>query len=189
MNAPEQRFLTANIGDAFEGGFFAGVININGKPHALIAAPCAAGGETISQWIHDRKEVPEAGSELANWARGLQIGGFTDWFVPARDQLELLYRNLKPSKQQNFGFRGGDNPSSVPAGYPYSRELPLQTPVQAFQEGGAEAFDTDMYWTSTQHASDPEYAWCQDFDDGYQYDSRKSYEARVRAVRTIQLTA
>lgn len=41
----------------------------------------------------------------------------------------------------------------------------------------------DWYWTSTQVADHPDYAWVQYFDDGVQSTSHKSYECRARAVR------
>ena len=32
----------------------------------------------------------------AHWARELVINGYSDWYIPARDELELAWRNLKP---------------------------------------------------------------------------------------------
>jgi hypothetical protein len=49
----------------------------------------------------------------------------------------------------------------------------------------ADQFEPNWYWTSTQHADASSYAWYQGFDDGTQYDTIKSYEARVRAVRRL----
>jgi hypothetical protein len=89
--------------------------------------------------------MAEAGSPLAQWARGLDINGNTDWCIPARDVLELGYRHLKPTTYENScSFRDGDNPSSIPAGYPYTEQLPAQTAAEAFREGGAEAFEPDL---------------------------------------------
>ncbi len=49
-----------------------------------------------------------------------------------------------------------------------------------------DSFDTDeWYWTSEQHANDSDYAWMQNFDDGYQDYYHKSYEYRARAVRRL----
>ena len=51
-----------------------------------------------------------------------------------------------------------------------------------------DAFGTDVYWTSAQHASDSSYAWYQSFDYGGQYDYRKGKFSRARAVRRVVLS-
>lgn len=192
------------IGAALAGGYYAGLLNLNGQLSALIVAP-KEGGETESKW-NDRNTrvagacsffdghantvaMAEAGSPLAKWAQALSIGGFTDWHLPARDQLELLYRKFKPTDADNWCYRG-DNPSSVPVGYAYDLQTPARTKVEAFAEGGAEAFsDDDWYWSSTQYAGDESYAWCQGFDGGDQVSNLKSCEGRARAVRCIPLVS
>jgi hypothetical protein len=189
-----------SVGQPLEGGFYGGKIQINGALFAVIWAPKAP-GETEAVWLPSRKQVPnatsfcdsmantvamaEAGSPLAQWARGLDIGGHTDWCIPARDVLELAYRHLKPTDcpTGNY-FRDGDNPSSVPVGYPYSATQILKTTVEAFQEGGPEAFADEWYWASTQYSEDC--AWYQDFGNGDQGCS-KDDEFRARAVRMIPL--
>jgi len=188
-------------GTPFEGGFYGGQIRIGNAVFAIAWAPKAE-GETQGAWLGSYTDVPgagscfdsmantvamaEAGSAIGNWARGLTIGGHTDWCVPARDVLELGYRLLKPSTQGNAcSFRDGDNASSVPAGYPYSEATPAQTTAEAFRAGGAEAFAQSWYWSSTQYSAN--LAFHQYFYDGYQYHGTKKFEAQVRAVRLIQL--
>lgn len=197
-------------GTPLQGGFYAGRLLIAGVLHALVVAPKSE-GETVGAWdpnfdedaddakplegarsyfdgLANTNAMAEAGIPIANWARGLAIGGFTDWHIPARDQLELLYRHFKPTTRVNYEWRHGDNPSSVPAGYPYTEQAPAQTTVEAFKAGGAEAFADEWHLSSTQY-SVAGYAWVQDFDNGTQLDNDKSYERRVRAVRLIQLDA
>jgi len=190
-----------NPGAPFEGGFYGGQIRINDALFAIAWAPKAE-GETNGRWLDTYTELPaarscfdsmantvvmaEAGSPIASWARGLAIAGHTDWCVPARDVLELGYRLLKPGKRENYAsFRDGDNASSVPVGYPYTEQTPAQTSVAAFQADGAEAFEQVWYWSSTQYSEIS--AFGQYFGYGSQYGSVKKYEARVRAVRLIQL--
>jgi hypothetical protein len=48
-------------------------------------------------------------------------------------------------------------------------------------------FKKEAYWTSEQLAVDADWAWCQDFYDGYQYCYGKSGELRARAVRRVPL--
>ena len=71
----------------------------------------------------------------------------------------------------------------MPPTYPYTPEFPIQTTLDAFKQGGDEAFEPEAYWTSTQHAGYSRYAWYQGFDDGSQDDFIKSCELRVRPVR------
>lgn len=192
------------IGAALGGGFFAGRFKIGEDTYALIEAPKAEGEHDAAVWhtSYDRiegaqsyndglantKAMAEAGSEIAKWARGLRIADCDDWYIPSRDELELIYRNLKPGSGENSAsFRDGDNPSSVPVGYPYTDTEPALTSVEAFRAGGAEAMEETWYWTSTQYAPGSHPAWCQYFDGGDQdYDGKDSY-GRVRAVRRIKL--
>ena len=51
----------------------------------------------------------------------------------------------------------------------------------------AEAFDPVWYWSSTQHAGDAAYAWCQVFSDGYQVSSLKDGVLRVVLVRRVAI--
>ena len=204
MNAPTSPSLQVpdKVGSPCEGGHYGGQIRMGLAIFAIVWAPKAQ-GETTSAWMDRYTDLQgatscfdgmtntcamaDAGSALGKWALGLEINGFTDWCVPARDVLELAYRHLKPSTEETCAsFRDGDNPSSVPAGYPYTEGNPVQTTLAAFQEGGDEAFDEVWYWSSTQYSDGN--AWYQYFDDGDQYYNNKKFEARCRAVRLIQLT-
>jgi hypothetical protein len=194
--------VPATIGIAFEGGFYGGEIRIGSGVFAIVWAPKAE-GEITGKWLDTYTDVPgatsyfdsmantkamaEAGSPIAKQALAASIGGHTDWCVPARDVLEMGYRYLKPTTSENNVYRYGDNPSSIPAGYPYTKTSPEQTAVGAFQEGNAEAFDEVWYASSTQFAES--YTWDQLFHYGYQDGRSKAYERRCRFVRLIQLSA
>jgi hypothetical protein len=68
--------------------------------------------------------------------------------------------------------------SDLPTRYE-SRLLVINTP---------NSFDTgEWYWTSTQDTFNPNYAWIQLFDDGYQSSCHKSDECRARAIRRIYI--
>jgi hypothetical protein len=190
------------IGTSWEGGFYAGLISYNGDVYAQVAASKAdgqlpgshewgkygtqiAGADSFFDGLSNTKAMAESGLVIAERVLDLRIGGFDDWHIPARDQLELAYRGFKPTTEENSVYRYGDNPSSLPPGYPYTLLLPGQTSVELFREGGAEAFNDDWYWTSTQYSA--LYAWYQTFDDGHQYYAYKSHSGRVRAFRSIKL--
>jgi len=123
-----------------------------------------------------------AGSEVAQECLGLVIGGHNDWGFPARDVQELQYRNLKPTTDENYcSFRDGDNPSSVPVGYPYTEHSPTLTTVIAFQKGQPEAFSEAWYMSSTQRSA--YYAYNLGFGVGGQYIDAKYDERLARPVR------
>ena len=192
--------VPAKIGVPFEGGFYGGKIRVGLVICAIVWAPKAE-GEITGKWLDGYTDVPgatscfdsmantkamaEAGSLIAQQALAATIGGHTDWCVPARDVLEMGYRYLKPTTEENDVYRYGDNPSSIPAGYPYTATSPEQTTVEAFKEDGAEAFDESWYFSSTQYSEHG--AWVQSFAYGDQNDFGKDYERRVRFVRLIPL--
>lgn len=205
MNAPAPSTILPAIGALFEGGFFAGLIQLDDDTrYGLIVAPKAEGQHDDTEWIDDYQAVPgaqsyndgftnteamaEAGSELAKWARDLRIASFDDWYLPSQDELEILYRNLKPTTRENYCYaRSGINLSAVPPTRPYLPSSPVQTSAEAFREGGAEAFDDVWYWSSTQHAAHSHYAWCQTFYNGSQLSLSTNDRPRARAVRRIPI--
>jgi hypothetical protein len=137
------------------------------------------------QWIED------------NCNAGAGLNGHTDWYLPSRDELEVIYRNFKPTTQDNStgtrttsGFGGdgltyGTNANSVPAGAGYTASDPAQTTEVSFQAGGPDAFVANYYWSSTE--LDASSAWSQNFNGGSQYRYSKTLSYRVRAVRRIAL--
>lgn len=191
-------------GDPVGGGFYAGQIRQADGLYILIVAPKDGGEHEDTVWNANTKRVDDArsffdgeantiamgraGSALGLWAVGLGINGFDDWYLPARDELELVYRNLKPTDQDNYVWRSGENPSSVPVGYPYTADSPAKTAAEAFLAGGPEAFDDEShYWTSTQSESYSYGAWGQNFGHGFQSYDRKGFEFRARAVRRMKV--
>lgn len=201
MNAITRNTLPA-IGAQLEGGYFAGLFTLNGDTYGLIVSPRAQGELEEATWGEYGKDLPgarhfndglantqamaEAGADLARWMLALDINGFADWYLPSRDELELLYRHFKPTTETNWVYRPGENPSSIPMGYPYTAELPAQTQLADFQADAAEAFSPEWYWSSTQYS--PDTAWGQDFGAGYQGLGHKDGELRARAVRRFKVT-
>lgn len=199
MNDRVAALTVLEFGTPVEGGFFAGYINTPEGRFGIAVAPKAT-GEFKGPLLPKYQDLPgarsycdcrantlalaAAGSAIAKRVLHLDdgIGGCGDWALPSRDVLELLYRNLKPTTQANLtSFRDGDNPSSIPVGYPYTEELPTQTAAAAFRKGGPEAFEPTWYWSSTQYSEST--AWIQNFSLGYQNASHKDSKVLARAVR------
>ena len=189
------------LGTSMGDGFYAGRIRLDdGQVYALIVAPKAEGQKSPSIWIPDYKEVPgalsyndgfantnamaEAGSKLAKWTRDLRIGDHDDWYLPSQDELEIIYRNLKPTTEENYCYaRSGINLSAIDPTRPYTPDFPAQTNAELFKDGGEQAFDPAWYWSSTQHAAYSNFAWLQYFYYGYQLSINTLLKFRARAVR------
>ena len=191
------------IGQAFGGGFWAGQISTAGNGIAdynLVIAPVASGQNTSIQWKTSNTSTAGTSSVIdgptnsanmnnathpaAQFCEGLTIGGFSDWYMPAKNELEVCYYNLKPTTTSNY-TSSGTNTNAVPSrGSNYTSGTPAQTSATDFKSGGAEAFAAGVYWSSTE-ASGPD-AWTQFFNNGRQYYSfAKTNSYRVRAVRRV----
>jgi hypothetical protein len=194
----------ANIGAAYGGGFFAGQINVSGTKYNLVVAPKASGENSSRAWGVDGVTTSQtsvidgptnsavlaalgASYQAAVFCEGLTIGGYSDWYLPAKNELEVLYYFLKPTTTAN-DTGSGSNANAVspePISTNYTSGLPTQTSAGiGFRTGETNAFAPVGYWTSTEaNARD---SWGQGFDEGVQlnfYNKAESYY--VRAVRRI----
>jgi hypothetical protein len=202
------------IGTAIEGGFFAGLIShtADGNPtHGLIVAPRATGatgtGYTLTtdlQWKTTNTATTNTTSlfdgaantaamvtagiadhPAAEFCVNLSIGGFTDWYLPARYELDIAYELLKPTLSIS-STSWGINDYSVPK-RTVNRTLgnPARTSVTDFQSTGSQPFVADIHWPSTENSATSALRLL--FDDGSQSNSAKSSTARVRAFRKVAL--
>jgi hypothetical protein len=126
-----------------------------------------------------------ASHPAAQYCEGLSIGGYSDWYLPARYELDIAYENLKPTTASN-NTSWGINPYSVPERtVNRTAGAPAQTSIAAFQAGGAEAFVADGHWSSTEGSATS--AWIPIFNDGIQVTGSKDSSAYVRAFRKFAL--
>ncbi len=191
------------IGSAFQGGYYAGQISTAGNGVAdfyLVVAPKSSGensskqGKTSNTSTSGTSSVIDGPTNSANmndvnhpaaqFCEGLTIGGYSDWYMPAKNELEVCYYNLKPTTANN-NTSSGTNTNAVPSrGSNYTASVPAQTSATDFQTGNSEAFANFYYWSSTE--SSATYAWMQDLGNGGQYNQNyKTNYFRVRAVRRV----
>lgn len=149
-------------GNPFGGGYMAGFMFENGQRYALVLSPRSSGWIEPSQYPFTTRGQAGLMSALSTYdgkantdamvnfsaslypaaarAKALTIGGFSDWFIPAVDELETLYRNLKPTSDNNFvGTNGtpwanGKNDNSDPIGAAYTAPLPGQVALSVFKD-------------------------------------------------------
>ena len=151
------------IGQAYEGGFYAGQISTAGNGIAdynLVIGPLSTAQSQLS-WKNANTATTGSDSDIdgpqntadmvadgsstvypaAHFCNNLTIGGYTDWYMPSKNEMELCYYNLKPTTSNN-STTVGINPNAVPArASNYTSGIPAQTLSTDFQTSGSEAFD------------------------------------------------
>lgn len=219
------KIVPSVYGQAYGGGFYAGKIVDGGVTYYLIVAPNASGysikafgpngaalpaaTNTTTNGLASSNSMNSATYPAAYFCRGLNIAGFTDWYLPSRDELEILYRNLKGTTSANLvagawrsaanmGASGygldnqanGVNANSSPTGAAYTSGSPAQTAATDFQGTNAEAFKRNWspYYYSSTNFDDNNLVWEMDMNDGTQYVNNY-YKATIGAIRAVRREA
>jgi hypothetical protein len=196
------------IGEAFGGGYYAGQIGVNSvATHYLIVGPLSSAYNASKQWKNAATTIAGANSVIdgpqntadmvsdgsatvypaAHFCNNLTIGGYTDWYLPARMRCRFAITISNPHKRQHWLM--GINPNAVPArtGY-YTAGNPGQTSAAIFQTGGSEAYvplpyPNGFYWSSTQSAFDR--SLCFTINYGGYYGFQKTGNYSLRAIRRV----
>ena len=198
------------IGAAYEGGFFAGQISTAGNGIAdynLVVSPLST-GESYLAWKAVATATPGADSTVngaqntadmvadgnsivypAAWfCKNLTIGGYTDWYLPAKFELEICYYNLKPSTAGNTTSTGA-NTYAVPSrsgnytgGSPASN--PAQTTSTAFRSTGTEYFNSSANYVGSNEVSTTN-AYMKFFNNGADDSDNKTFPFNLRAIRKV----
>ncbi len=174
---------TPVIGQAYQGGFCAGQITQSSVTYNLVMSPFSSGqiygrkyftsfgGVTTTDNIDGPTNTAAAAAngpnqEAATWTDALTIGGYTDWYIPARYEWYTLLYFLKPSNTNNSNVAPtGATPNAVapqPVNTNWTAGSPARTTaanfifINAFDPGnGAECLadlpysNSVTFWTST----------------------------------------
>ena len=202
----QRSFGPPAIGSAFGGGFFAGQISTAGNGIAdfnLVIGPVASaqvsatvyknvntsatGADSVINGAQNTADLVAGGNSTvypaAHFCNNLVTGGFSDWYFPAKNELEICYYNLKPTTQSN-NTSFGANTNAVPSRPSnYTAGTPAQTSATNFRDTGSEDFAADAYWSSTE--SSFANAYDQYFTGGIQFSRSKTNPRYVRAVRKV----
>lgn len=205
------------IGEAYQGGFYAGLFSVNGNSvatHRLVVAPKSSGEtlafsgigtqgtDTGATSIFDGQNntalYAANGSALATSVQNLVIGAYDDWYIPARKEMEQLYFYFKPGNPGSNSTVRGQNSFAVPERNNYTSSVPAPTTVAAFQaSSGAEFFNNEsagtsyaQYWDSTQVSSTKGIRrsfYNGYYSAGYNGGVFKNYNGRTRAIRKVAI--
>ena len=195
--------IPTRIGQRAPGGRLAGIIQCGREIHAIIIASnayCAEGLKVKTT----ATETPSAHSKndgfantiimnndehpAAQYCSSLVVDGCNDFYLMAANEIEVCYRNLKPSALRNeIEDTGEVNRNSIPRGAEYTLDWPTKTVVTAFQTYSYEAFKGDSSWyaTSSQRSGvllvslDPDIVECA--NDNARIDSRGFSQGRLDA--------
>ena len=161
------------IGDTHQGGI---IFYLDGSGGGLIAAP--SNQPTAAVWGCYGESIGGTGSAVgtgnqntinievgctttgtaADICANLTLGGHSDWFLPSKDELNLMWTNLADSD--------GDGKNTGPS-----------------DPNNLGDFAVDFYWSSTE--PDSSNAWLKSFDNGSQGNATKAAKFVVRAVRAF----
>jgi hypothetical protein len=162
------------IGDTYQGGI---IFYLDGNGGGLIAAPSdqsggaqwgcygtlisAANGIAIGTGVQNTIDI-ESGCTTSGTAAdicaNLTLDGYSDWFLPSKDELNLMWLNLADSDGDGYNA-GPTDPNNI---------------------GG---FANNYYWSSSQY--DSVSAWKQYFYYGNQFNDYKNNNYYIRAVRAF----
>ena len=150
------------IGDAYQGGKIAYLFQsgdpgyVAGQTHGLIAAPAdrstgipwyggsyvatGATGTALGTGLANTDKIiavqgAPAASYAAGWARAYSGGGYSDWYLPSKDELNELF--LHQAAIGGFGPNYYWSSSEFDADTAWAKAFDLSSPAYAYSKNGA----------------------------------------------------
>tara|TARA_B110000902_G_C14155489_1_gene531225 strand:+ start:435 stop:1043 length:609 start_codon:yes stop_codon:yes gene_type:complete len=178
-----------SIGDAYQGGI---IFYLDGKGGGLIAAPSdqssaaawdawnssdgfsdisGADGVAIGTGSQNTLDILSGSTSpgmAADICANLTLGGYSDWFLPSKDELYKMRLNIGQGNALGLG-NIGDFKEGIREKLWDKQELRDRKNI--------------FYWSSSQYNSIG--AYCQDFWSGYQAFHPKNEIYYVRAIRSF----
>lgn len=200
-------YVPTTPGEAWGGGYYVGRMKVDGVSYALVVAPKGSGETTLTikgnttannlglgRWdgrgnteaIYNQGVSLGEARPATQWALDLRIGGYSDWAVPARDQLVMLYATFKATADTNYTDEGEIPYADPPRTTKFTASDPAQTSIAAWRSGGSEAMTT-RYWSSTDAGPGQSSYLSVDFTKGGHYISPPTNNFGVRAVRLVRI--
>jgi len=112
-------------------------------------------GKRNTELIVNRLRQLGENDRAAQICIGMEINGYKDWFLPSKDELNLMYKNLK------------------------------QKGVGGFSNNWYWSSSQYNSYDALEQYLDRYDGWSQYFGDGHQYDDKKSRVVSVRAIRAF----
>jgi hypothetical protein len=198
------------IGQAFGGGYYAGKISTTGDgvpTHYLVVCPkssesgfirwgvegvttgatSAINGQTNTATLVALGLAYEAAQHCNNLNAGAGLNSYKDWYMPSKNELEVIFYNLKPTTNANNTAVGANVNAVSPEPYNtnYTSGSPAQTSATDFRYGGVQALTADLQWSSTEFSSHNTYI--QSFWTSTISNNGKASTQNVRAVRRVPI--
>jgi hypothetical protein len=121
-------FFSMKIGSKCEGGYFGGIIDNDEERYAIIVSPKDLGETKLqfkttntadsgiqSTWNGQANTLNINDDEhpAAQWCSNLNINGYTDWYLPAKDELNLIYNNFKKDFIKDFYWTSTEHTATI----------------------------------------------------------------------------
>lgn len=181
------------LGQVTKGCMFVGINRIQNQAYGILVSPYytetklslkttnthTPNTQSLIDGFANTHAMNDSSHPAAQYCASLEIGSNRDFYLPAKNELELCYRRLTPQTKVVF-FHYSKNNSSIPIG----NNCSLAPPGLAIEVNTNFEFKLSAFYHSSSEAKiGSEYSSMQDFYNGRQGIDFKGTPHVVRAVR------